>query len=84
MRKEYNLKKLRIRPGKAKADPQAIKTPISLRIDSTVLADLKTQSLSSGIGYQTLIGSILYRYTQGELIDRKSIELLKTVKIGKK
>ena len=80
MKKEYSLKKLKKRPGRVKTDSQVIKTPVSLRIDSAVLADLKTEAHRQGTPYQTLIGSILHRYIRGELIDRRSVEILKLVK----
>ena len=73
MKKEYNFKKLKKRPGPLKVDPRATKVPISLRIDASVLADMRTEAKRLGLPYQTLIGSILHRYTQGDLVDRKSI-----------
>ena len=75
MRKEYDLKKLKKRLKINKPNTQATKTPISLRIDSIVLADIKTEAHRQGIAYQTLIGSILHCYTRGELIDRKITKL---------
>jgi predicted DNA binding CopG/RHH family protein len=80
MKKEYNLKKLTKRPGKTKVDPDAVKVPISLRLDATVLEMLKTESDKRGLPYQTLIGSILHQFVHGELIDRKTIEILKKLK----
>lgn len=80
MKKEYNLKKLTKRPGKTKVDPDSVKVPISLRLDATVLAMLKTESDKRGLPYQTLIGSILHQFVHGELIDRKTIEILKKLK----
>jgi hypothetical protein len=38
--KEYNLSKLRKRPGMV-IDPDAAKTPISIRLEGTVLAELR-------------------------------------------
>ena len=75
MKKEYNLDKLKKRPGKVKTDPDAAKTPISIRLDGTVLADLRSEADRLGIPYQTLISSVLYRYAQGELVDPKAIDL---------
>jgi predicted DNA binding CopG/RHH family protein len=75
MKREYSLRKLRKRPGKVKTDPDAGKTPISIRLDGSVLADLRTEAERLGIPYQTLVGSILHRYVHGELVDRKSIDL---------
>ena len=44
MKKEYDLKKLRRRPGTPKFDPEAAKIPISIRLDGSVLAALKTEA----------------------------------------
>ena len=77
MKKEYSLRKLKRRPKKIQSDLAALKVPISLRIDSSVLADLKTEAHRLGTPYQTLIGSILHRYMNGELINRKSTKILK-------
>jgi len=75
MKKEYDFKKLKKRPGKVKSDPEAAKTPISIRLDGSVLADLRSEAERLGIPYQTFIGSILHRYAHGELVDRKAINL---------
>lgn len=75
MRKEYDLKKLRKRPGTVKADSRAAKVPVSIRLDGAVLAQLRTEALRLGIAYQTFVGSILHRYVRGELIDPKSANL---------
>lgn len=80
MKKEYDLGKLRKRPGKVKADPEAIKVPISIRLDGAVLADLRVEAERIGIPYQTFIGSILHRYAHGELIDRKAVNLEALIK----
>ena len=71
MKKEYDLKKLKRRPGPVKVDPNAAKIPTSIRLDGSLVASLKTESERLGIPYQTLIGSILHRYVTGELVDRK-------------
>jgi predicted DNA binding CopG/RHH family protein len=80
MKKEYDVGKLRKRLGKVKTDPDAGKTPISIRLDGVVLADLRTEAERLGIPYQTLIGSVLHRYVHGELVDRKSIDLDRFIK----
>ena len=81
MKKEYDLKKLRKRSSSVKVDTGAGKIPISLRIDGSVLSEIKTEANRQGIPYQTLIGSILHRYSNGELIDSKSTEkILRLVK----
>ena len=82
MKKEYDLKKLRRRLGTPKSDPEAARVPISIRLDGAVLAALKTEADRLGIPYQTYIGSVLHRFAQGELIDRKTIDLLKLLKVS--
>jgi predicted DNA binding CopG/RHH family protein len=62
MKKEYDLKKLKKRPGKFKIDNDAVKVPVSVRLDGSVLAAIKTEAERLEIPYQTLIGSILHRY----------------------
>lgn len=75
MKKEYDLAKLKRRPGKVRVNKQAAKVPISLRIDGGVLSDLKSEASRMGIPYQTLVSSVLYRYAHGELIDPKAANL---------
>jgi len=71
MKKEYDLKKLKKRPGKPKVDADASKIMISLRLDGSVLAAIKTEAERMGMPYQTLIGSLLHRYSNGDLVDKK-------------
>jgi predicted DNA binding CopG/RHH family protein len=78
MKKEYDLKKLKKRPGKVKTDVEAAKVPISIRLDGSDLAALKAEAQRLGIPYQTLVGSVLHRFVQGELLDRKSGYIAKT------
>ena len=73
MKKEYNLKSLKRRPGTVKIDLEAAKVPTSIRLDGSVVAALKTESQRLNIPYQTLIGSILFQYVNGELVDKKTI-----------
>lgn len=80
MKKEYDLGKLKRRPARVKTDPDAAKTPISIRLDGIVLADLRSEAERLGIPYQTLISSVLHRYAHGDLVDRKSINLEQLVK----
>ena len=79
MKKEYNLKKLKKRPGRVKTDKEAAKLPVSLRLDGSVLAAIKTEAVRLGIPYQTLIGSILHRYATNELLDRRNLDLAKSI-----
>jgi predicted DNA binding CopG/RHH family protein len=77
MKKEYDLKKLKERPGKVRASPDAAKIPISLRLEANILAAIKTEAEELGIPYQTHIGSILHQYATGALVLKKTVELLK-------
>ena len=72
MKKEYDLRKLRKRPGPAKVEPKAAKSAISIRLDGSDLAALRTEAERLGIPYQTFICSVLHRYVTGELLDRKT------------
>ena len=76
MKKDYDFSKLKKRPGKVKSDPEAARTPISIRLDGSVLADIRSEAERLGIPYQTFIGSILHRYAHGELVDPKAINLI--------
>lgn len=80
MKKEYDLKKLKKRTGPVKVDKDSKKTPISIRLDGSELAEIRTEAERLGIPYQTLISSILHRYVSGELVDRKSPDLRKLLK----
>jgi uncharacterized protein (DUF4415 family) len=75
MRKEYDLKKLKKRPGKPKVAAEAAKVPISIRVDGAVLAEIRSEARRLGIGYQTFVGSILYRYVNRELVDPKAANI---------
>lgn len=77
MKKEYNLKNLKKRSGKVKVDKSATKTPISLRLDGTDLSAFKDEAERLGVPYQTLVSSVLHQYINGELIEKKTVEMLK-------
>ena len=80
MKKEYDMKKLKKRPGKVKVDPEAAKIPISIRLDGSVLSELKSEADRLGIPYQTHIGSVLHRFTNGDLVDLKSTDVAEILK----
>ena len=67
---EIDYSKLKRRTPRP-ADPEAGKSMISLRVEGTLLADIKKEAYRLGIPYQTLISSILFRYVEGDLIDKK-------------
>ena len=75
MKKEYDLSKLKERLNTH--DPSAVKTAISLRLDGSLLAQLKEEGQRLGLPYQTLIQSILYQYINGELVSSKLLGDLK-------
>ena len=77
MKKDYDLKKLRKRDGKVKVDKSAAKVPLSLRLDGSDLAALKDEAERLGIPYQTFVCSILHQYLTGELVDKKTVAMLK-------
>ena len=81
MKKEYDLKKLKKRELKPKTSADAAKLPISIRIDGSDLADIRTEAQRLGLPYQTLLSSILHRYVTGELIDRNSPDIQKLRKL---
>jgi predicted DNA binding CopG/RHH family protein len=53
---------------------------VSLRLNETVLGVIKRKAAAEGLSYQTLISSVLYRYSTDRLLDedkiRKAIELV--------
>jgi predicted DNA binding CopG/RHH family protein len=75
MKKEYNLRKLKKRPGKVKTMPEAAKVPISIRLDGSDLATIRTEAERLGIPYQSFVGSILHRYAIGALVDLKAVNI---------
>lgn len=77
MKKNYDLKDLKKRPGKVKVDPEASRIMISIKLDANNLAEMKNEAERLGMPYQTLINSILHRYACGELVDKRDIRILK-------
>ncbi len=77
MKKEYDLKNLKRRPGKPKVYKDAVKIPVSIRLDGSLLAAIKSEAELLGIPYQTHLASILHQYANGELIAKKTVGLLK-------
>jgi predicted DNA binding CopG/RHH family protein len=80
MKKAYDLKKMKKRPGPVKIIPEAAKVAISIRLDGGELSEVRTEAERLGVPYQTFIGSIIHRYVSGELVDRKSPDLKKLLK----
>jgi predicted DNA binding CopG/RHH family protein len=82
MRKEYDLKKLKKREGKVREDRSATKVPVTLRLDGSDLSLLREEAERRGIPYQTLIGSILHQFLNGELIERRTVDILKKLEVS--
>jgi predicted DNA binding CopG/RHH family protein len=80
MKKEYDLRALKKRSSADRVDQDSTKVPVSLRIDGVVLANIKTEAMRLGIPYQTLISSILYRFSNGDLVDLKSVNIDELIK----
>lgn len=76
MKDQYNLDKLKRRSGPVKSEPEASRTMISLRLDCLDLSALKDEAERLGMPYQTLISSIIHRFVNGELIDKKEVRKL--------
>ncbi len=77
MKDEYDLSKLKKREKISKSDKNAAKVPISLRLDGSILAELRDEAERLGLPYQTFISSILFQYAHGELVSKKTVEILK-------
>jgi len=82
-KREYDLRTLKKRTGKARVDKSAEKSPVGLRLDGSDLALLKSEAERRGIPLQTLAGSILHQYLNDELIERKMVEVLKKLEVSK-
>ncbi len=46
---------------------------ISLRINETVLEQIKRKAADEGLPYQTLISSVLYKFSSNRLVDENAI-----------
>ena len=73
MKKDYDLDKLKKRIEKPQSSPSATKVSVNIRLDGSTVAAIRTEAERMGIPYQTLIGSILHRFANGELIDKSSV-----------
>jgi predicted DNA binding CopG/RHH family protein len=77
MKDEYDLDKMKLRPGKVKVDPEANKIAISVRFGTSDISLVRDEADRLGIPYQTLISSILHRFVTGELVDKKELSIKK-------
>ena len=54
---------------------------VSLRLNETVLESIRRKAAAEGLSYQTLISSILYKYSTDRLVEedkiRKAVELIR-------
>lgn len=70
MKKEYDLKSMKRRSRTAKTYAEASKVAINIRLDATLVNDLKNEAERMGLPYQTLINSVLHRFMTGQLVDK--------------
>ena len=68
--------------GSAQATLDERKKPVNIRLDPVDLAALKDRAAESGLGYQTLIASVLHRFIVGGLVDRQVVEEIRTAFSG--
>ena len=80
MKKEYDLTSLKKRKAKVKTSSDAAKVQLSIRLDGSDLAQLREDADRLGIPYQTLLGSILHQYVTGELVEKKTVAMLKNLR----
>jgi predicted DNA binding CopG/RHH family protein len=80
MKREYDFSKAKKRSGRVKIDTSAAKIPTSIRLDGSVLAWYRTEAERQGIPYQTLIGSVLHRFANSELVDKSELKRLEKVR----
>lgn len=45
---------------------------VNIRISSRILESIQTKALTEGIPYQTLISSVLHKFVNGLLVEKKS------------
>jgi predicted DNA binding CopG/RHH family protein len=54
---------------------------VSLRLNETVLESIRRKAAAEGLSYQTLISSVLYKYSTDRLVEedkiRKAVELIR-------
>ena len=70
MKKEYDLKSMKRRPGKTKVYAEASKVAINIRLNAILVNDLKNEAERMGLPYQTFINSVLHRFMTGQLVDK--------------
>ncbi len=80
MKKEYDFSKAKKRSERVKVDPGAAKVPTSIRLDGAILAWYKSEAQRQGLPYQTLICSVLHRFSQAELVDKTEVVKIQKMK----
>jgi len=80
LKKEYDLKTLKTRNEPLKVNDSLGDIMVSVSLDTKLIISLKEEAFRLGIGYQSLIGSILHRYVTKELVDKEVLETLKDLK----
>lgn len=77
MKKEYDLRSLKKRTKKISGNSEAASVQISVRLDGSDLAMLKEEADRVGLPYQTLLKSIVHQYVRGDLVEKKTVAMLK-------
>ena len=77
MKNNLDLSKYKKKSQSSKNASETLRTAISIKLDSETLGEIKIEAVRMGIPYQTLINSILYRYANGELLDKRELGLSK-------
>ena len=80
MKKEYDFNKAKKRSERKKLTTP--KLPTSIRLDGSVIAWFKTEAKRQGVPYQTLISSVLHRYANDELADKKEVKRIQKIKVS--
>ncbi|MBI1861475.1 MAG: antitoxin [Deltaproteobacteria bacterium] len=47
---------------------------VNIRMSPIVVALLKKRAAREGVGYQTLMSSIIHRYISGDLVDKEAVD----------
>lgn len=61
---------------KVKRKAEVLKEAVSIRFDTSDLNKIKEEAERMGMPYQTLICSVIHRFVDGQLLDRKEVDLI--------
>ena len=68
MRKHYDFDKMK---GQKNPYAKRLKKQVSIRLDATTVDYFQSLADETGIPYQTLIASVLHKFVEGQLSERK-------------